>query len=487
MTEEEQIRHGRLKKMLESGMDPYPSRSHRSHTNREVIDDFDELIASNAEITVCGRIRAIRKHGGISFIKLQDASGYIQIVLHKQDLNDVIFDNFHDVSDIGDLYEFHGTAFLTMRGEQSIKAKSIRVLAKSLLPLPEKWHGLSDLETKYRQRYLDLIANEDAMKIALNRAKIVKAIRKFLENDGFIEVETPILQPIAGGANARPFITHHNTLHTDLYLRIAPELYLKRLIVGGFEKIFEFARCFRNEGISTQHNPEFTQIEAYWAYATIENLMDHIDALIKTALHAVTSGSNEIIIDNTTITFENIERKTFKDVILEHSNIDIDKFTKESDLRAMMIEKGINVENVFGYGELIDTLYKHVARPKIIQPTFITDYPSAMKPLAKRRENNQFYSASAQLVVMGMEMCNAFNELNNPLEQEQIFMEQESLRERGSEEAQRIDVDYITALKHGMPPAAGYGIGIDRLTMLLTSSKTIKDVILFPALKPTDS
>lgn len=484
MTEEEQIRIQRLQKLKDQEINPYPSRSHRSHLAQEVLDNFDELEVSQAPVTVCGRIRALRKHGGISFISLQDSSGFVQVVLHKQDLGDDVFENFHTTTDLGDFYEFHGPVFFTKRGEKSIKATSMRILAKSLLPLPEKWHGLTDQEIRYRQRYLDLIANEESMDIAKARARMVRAMREYLESQDFLEVETPILQSIPGGANAKPFITHHNSLHADLYLRIAPELYLKRLVVGGFEKVYEFARCFRNEGISTQHNPEFTQIEAYWAYATIENLVDHLEGLVKTALHAITGGSDEITFDDTVISFKNIPRKTFREVILEHSAIDLDGYTDESDLRNVMMERGVNVEGVFGYGELVDTLYKHGARPKIIQPMFVTDYPSAMKPLAKRRENNPFYSASAQLVVMGMEMCNAFNELNDPIEQEERFREQEVLREQGSEEAQRIDEDYITALKHGMPPTAGYGIGIDRLAMLLTGSKTIKDVILFPTLKP---
>ncbi len=485
MNEEEKMRHARLDEIMKDGTDPYPSRAHRSHTAEEFQTSFEELEISKQSITVCGRIRAIRKHGGICFVSINDFSGVIQVVLHKQDLSDDKFEQFNEQADLGDFYEFFGPVFLTKRGEKSLRVVSIRILSKALLPLPEKWHGLTDLETRYRQRYLDLIANEESMKIAISRSKIVKAMREYLNSEGFIEVETPILQQIPGGANAKPFITHHNTLHTDLYLRIAPELYLKRLIVGGFEKIFEFARCFRNEGISTQHNPEFTQIEAYWAYATIENLMDHIEVIIKSAIHAI-SNNNEITFDGNLLSFKTIERKTFRDVVLEHTEIDIDGYTDESDLRNIMIERGINVKDVYGYGELVDVLYKHGARPNIIQPTFITDYPSAMKPLAKRRENNPHYSASAQLVVCGMEMCNAFNELNNPIEQEYRFREQEGLRARGSEEAQRIDEDYIKALKHGMPPTAGYGIGIDRLVMLLTSSSTIKDVILFPALKSVD-
>ncbi len=373
---------------------------------------------------------------------------------------------------------------MTKKGEKSIKASNWLMLAKSLLPLPEKFHGLNDIEKRYRQRYLDLIANPEVMEKAKARAKMVAAMRNFLEQEGFLEVETPILQPIPGGANARPFITHHNTLHTDLYLRIAPELYLKRLLVGGFEKIYEFARCFRNEGISPQHNPEFTQIEAYWAYANIEQLIDHISKLLLTAVKAVTNGKTSVVIDGKEISFENIPRKTFREVILEQTGIDLNEYQTEEKLKEKMHELNLEVDNVVGYGDLVDTLYKNTARPKIEQPVFVTEYPAAMKPLAKRSDSNPHYSASVQLVVLGMEMCNGFNELNDPLEQEERFKEQEALRERGSEESQRIDYDYITALKHGMPPAAGYGIGIDRLAALLTGSTNLKEVILFPTLKP---
>lgn len=483
MTEEEQIRRQRLQTLREEGISPYPARAHRSITAQKILEAFEELEQSQEKITVCGRVRAIRKHGGIAFIVLQDASGKIQVVLHKETLGESDYNHFFDTADIGDFFEFYGSVFYTKKGEESLKAETIRILAKSLLPLPEKWHGLADLETRYRQRYLDLIANEDSMKLAICRANMVRAMREYLENQDFLEVETPILQPIPGGANARPFITHHNTLHTDLYMRIAPELYLKRLVVGGMEKVYEFARCFRNEGISPQHNPEFTQIEAYWAYATIEDLMEHIEGLILSALHAITNGQNQITLDDVELNFKNIPRKTFREVVLENTQIDLDAYIDETSLRAIMEERGVKTDDIYGYGELLDALYKHGARPNVIQPTFVTDYPSAMKPLAKRRENNPRYSASAQLVVLGMEMCNAFNELNDPLEQEERFREQEALREQGSEEAQRIDDDYLTALKHGMPPTAGYGIGIDRLAMLLSGSKTIKDVILFPALK----
>ncbi len=486
MIQEERDRRGRLQAIRDAGTNPYPAESHRSKLIEEVLAEFEDLETANEEITVCGRIMALRKHGGISFFNLQDASGKIQIVLHKDTVGEEVYDNFHNQTDVGDFYECHGQAFVTKNGEKSIKVTSFRMLAKSLLPLPEKFHGLSDIEKRYRQRYLDLIANPEVMERAKARARMVTAIRNFLAHEGFLEVETPILQPIPGGANAQPFVTHHNTLHTDLYMRIAPELYLKRLLVGGFEKIFEFARCFRNEGISPQHNPEFTQIETYWAYANIEQLTDHIERLIFDAVKAVTGGKTEVKIDGNTISFVDIHRKTFRDIIFEHTKIDLNEVADEESLKKIMNQRGVNTTGVVGYGDLVDHLYKSAARPKIEQPVFVTDYPSAMKPLAKRRDNNPHYSASVQLVILGMEICNGFNELNDPLEQEERFKEQEALRIRGSEDAQRIDYNFIEALKHGMPPAAGYGIGIDRLAALLTGSTNLKEVILFPALKPVE-
>lgn len=486
MIEEERVRRDRLQAIRDAKTNPYPAQAHRSHLADQVFASFEDLEASKEAVTVAGRIRALRKHGGISFILLQDASGQIQVVLHKNTMGEETYEAFHAQADMGDFYEFRGPVMVTKKGEQSVGATSVRILAKSLLPLPEKWHGLSDVETRYRQRYLDLLSNPEVIEAAKARARMVAAMRTLLEKESFLEVETPILQPIPGGANAKPFVTHHNALHADLYLRIAPELYLKRLVVGGFEKVYEFARCFRNEGISPQHNPEFTQIEAYWAYATIEMLMDHLERLLRAACKAVT-GHEEVRVHDQTISFVNIPRKTFHDIILEHSGINLDEVTQEEELRTIMDDKGLYTKGVVGYGELVDYLYKHGARPNIVGPVFVTDYPAAMKPLAKRRDSNPHYSASAQMVILGMEMFNAFNELNDPIEQEQRFHEQEILRERGNEEGMRIDDDYITALKHGMPPTAGYGIGIDRLAALLTGSSTIKEVILFPTLKPKTS
>lgn len=483
MIPEEIARKERLYALQEKNIDPYPADVNRTHEIDEILNKFDELFESKDQITIAGRVKAIRKHGGLSFISLQDASETMQIVLHRDEIGAEEYIFFHEHADIGDFFEFTGIAFLTKKGQKSIDASSARFLSKSILPLPEKWHGLTDTEKRYRHRSLDLIANPSVMNAAKTRANMVASIRSFLKEEGFMEVETPILQPIAGGANARPFKTHHNTLHADLFLRIAPELYLKRLIIGGFEKIYEYARCFRNEGISPQHNPEFTQIELYWAYATIEDLMDHLERMLSKII-ADTIGTTEFEYQNNIISFKTpLKRLTFRDIVLKETGIDLDIAKDEKSLAKAMQKKEMDLKDSIGYGELADNLYKGYVRPNIIEPTFVTQYPSAMKPLAKRVPNTH-YSASAQLVISGMEVWNAFNEQNDPLEQEEKFKDQEKLRERGSEDAQKIDEDFLKALKHGMPPTAGYGLGIDRLASVLTNTAHLKEVILFPTLKP---
>ena len=484
MIPEEVARRERLQKIKEDGKNPYPAKANRSHMAQDVLDSFEALEKSNEAVTVAGRLTAKRKHGGLTFLLLKDTSGTIQTVLHRDAIGTEEYNEFHEESDVGDFYEFTGTAFRTRKGEPSVQIQTYRLLTKTLLPLPEKWHGLTDIEKRYRWRYLDLISNEQAMQVAKARSRMVLAIRNFLAEEDFMEVETPVLQPIAGGAAARPFTTHHNSLDHDFFLRIAPELYLKRLLVGGFEKVYEFSRCFRNEGVSPQHNPEFTQIEGYWAYATIDDLLKHIEGMIEAAVKAVT-GSLTVEAGEVTLDFTApFKRMSFHDAIEKESGIDLDQMPDEESLRSTLKEKGMHVDDIIGIGELIDHLWKTEVRPKMIQPTFITDYPASMKPLAKVRDDNPNYSEGAQLLVNGMEVMNAFNEQNDPLAQEAVFEEQERLREQGSEEAQMVDDDYVKALKHGMPPAAGYGIGIDRLAMLLTNSPNIKEVILFPTLKP---
>lgn len=484
MIPEEIARRERLENLRQAGHNPYPAEAHRSHQIKDVLSAFESLEKSKEQVFIVGRVRSLRKHGGLTFLTLEDASERVQLALKRDNLGIEDYNFFHENIDIGDFLEVSGPVFLTKKGQQSVDVLTWRLLTKALLPLPEKWHGLTDTEKRYRWRYLDLLANPEVVANARARAKIVQTMRNFLEGAGFMEVETPILQPLAGGAAARPFVTHHNTLHHDFYLRIAPELYLKRLIVGGFEKIFEFARCFRNEGISPQHNPEFTQIETYWAYATIEDLMEHLEQMLEQVALAI-HGQTEIPAGNQTLSFKTpLPRKTFHDLIQSETNIDLDQITSEEALAEEIKKLGLETEGHIGYAELVDHLWKSKVRPKIEQPTFVVDYPSEMKPLAKKRKNPR-YSASAQLVVRGMELTNAFNEQNDPLEQEEQFGEQEELRERGSEEAQSVDEDFLKALKHGMPPTAGYGIGIDRLTALMLDAPNLKEVILFPTLKPT--
>lgn len=484
MIEEELMRRARLQKLADAGVDPYPAEGSRTHTTQDFLNAFDSLETDKTVVSLVGRIKTLRKHGGLTFLTVQDEAGIVQFAVRKDNLGEDGYAFFHDTIDMGDFLEASGTAFVTKKGEKSLDVASYKLVAKTLLPLPEKWHGLSDTETRFRKRYLDLLANEPSVEFARARARMVAALRTFLEEESFMEVETPILQPIAGGAAARPFVTHHNALDHDFYLRIAPELYLKRLLVGGFEKVYEYARCFRNEGISPQHNPEFTQIEAYWAYATIDDLLEHFERMFAKVVPAV-SGSMQISHGEVTLDFSNITRMTFHDAIQAETGIDIDALETEDAVRDALASKGIKGgEKLVGMSELLDHLWKQAVRPTLVQPTFILDYPAAMKPLAKVRPENPRYSAGAQLVVAGIELVNAFNEQNDPIVQEDVFNEQEKLREQGSEEAQMVDHNYLNALKHGMPPAAGYGIGIDRLAMLLTGASTIKEVILFPTLRP---
>jgi lysyl-tRNA synthetase class 2 len=360
------------------------------------------------------------------------------------------------------------------------------MLAKALLPLPEKWHGLTDTEARYRHRHLDLIANAEVRALFKKRSLVVSTIRHFLEEEGFMEVETPILQTVAGGASARPFTTHHNALDLDLSLRVAPELFLKRLVVGGFEKVFEVARCFRNEGVSFQHNPEFTQVEFYWAFADYHQLLDLSERLLATLVRTVTGGNTTVERDGVTLDFAKPARSNFYDLVREHAGVDLATADTEEKLKAAMHAAGLSVDTdgIVGYGDLCDELYKKYVRPSIIQPTFVLDYPAEMIPLAKRLPNEPRKIATLQLVVQGMELIKAYNELNDPLEQEDRFLEEARKKDSGSAEAQPADMEFVEALKHGLPPTAGFGMGIDRLCTVLLGVHGIKEVILFPTMRP---
>ncbi len=489
---EREVRIGRLRSLEKHGIDPYPSDVKRTHDVSAVLKAFDDFLASQEQVTIAGRARALRNIGALTFLRLEDESGLMQAVLRKDDLGDA-YKTFSDHADVGDFFEVTGTAFVTKTGEKSVLVSSIRFLAKALLPLPEKWHGLQDVETRYRHRELDLISNSAVRQKFIVRSKLISSLRRYLDEQNFLEVETPILQAIPGGANARPFVTHHNALDADLYLRIAPELYLKRLIAGGFEKVYEIGRLFRNEGIDYAHNPEFTTIELYWAYVPSKDFFVNFleDVMRHVIQESVGTLSVAYLEETQPIDFAaKWPRKTFREAILEVTGIDIDEHRTVESLIAAVRATDLKIDfgNCFGIGEHYDQLYKKTARAQIYQPTWIFDYPVELKPLAKESPDDPTKSASAQLIIAGAEIINAYyHELNNPIDQRQRFVDQEALRQQGSEEAQPLDEEFLSALEHGMPPTSGMAIGIDRLVAFLTNSPSLKEVILFPTLKPKNS
>lgn len=486
MTDESIVRKERLTRLREEGIEPYPAESKRTHTAAEALAQFEALQKKRKSITLVGRVRSIRGHGGSTFAHLEDGSGRIQVYLKQDTLGEDQYRQFVELFDVGDFLEATGTPFVTKRGEKTLEVAKYRLLAKTLEPLPEKWHGLTDVEIRYRKRYLDLLANPDVHRIFETRSAVVTALREFLHGERFLEVETPVLQPIPGGASAAPFITHHNALGVDLFLRIAPELYLKRLLVGGFERVFEIARCFRNEGIDHAHNPEFTQVEFYQAYATAEDLLELTERLLLFLLDRI-GMERQFEYDGNAIKVKpQFARIRFRDAIKKYAELDIENYADQSSLLRIAQERGTDVPETASRGKIFDELFKTHVRPKLVQPTFVTDHPIELSPLAKKSAADPRYADRFQLVIGGMELVNAFSELNDPMDQRKRFEEQEQAREKGDEESQRIDEDYLEALAHGMPPAAGFGMGIDRLVMLLTNSHSIKESILFPTLKPRE-
>ncbi len=486
MIEEEAVRLERLQKIRQSGADPYPARVTRTHRTHQFVTHFDVLQKDQTVITVCGRMRTIRKHGGLTFIQLEDGSGMMQIALKRDQLGEDTYNQFHDTADMGDFIEASGTAFLTKTEQQTLNVQSYRIITKSLLPMPEKWHGLTDTEIRYRQRYLDLLSNQQVRNIFKTRAVIVRTIRAYLDRHDCLEVDTPILQEIPGGASARPFKTHHNALGADMYLRIAPELHLKRCLVGGYERVYEVARCFRNEGIDHSHNPEFTQVEGYLAYMDYEQLMVFLEEMVREVVVACGLDPTAVPFRGHTLDFQSSwPRIKFRDAILSHTKLDIEQYSDRASIAKEATKLNVPVEKTDSHATIIDNIYKTHVRPNIIQPTYLIDYPVEISPLAKRKTDDPRYVEMFQLVYGGgVENIKAFSELNDPLDQEARFTEQQVARDSGDEEAQFSDDDYVTALKHGMPPAAGFGIGIDRLTATLTDSHNLKEVILFPTLKP---
>lgn len=486
------IRLDKLSKLKTLGINPYVSNSNRDTYIGDIRKNFD--IKQNQEVTVAGRIISIRNHGKLTFMDIEDQTDKIQLYIKKDKLipanyanSEVDYENLN-LLDAGDFIESQGIVTKTRRGEISVESQKIRLLTKSLRPLPTSWDGLRDIETRYRQRYADMAINKNVRDVFIKRTLIVDTIRNFLNNKGFIEIETPTLQPIYGGASARPFKTYHNALGHEFYLRISNELYLKKAIVGGFEKVYEFARDFRNEGIDKTHNPEFTMLEFYWAYANYEDLMKLVQDLMTEILIKI-HGSTRFKFKGIELDFTPpYPRKTFKEVILENTGIDIDKATYQDIVDLIKQKKlDIDISNNPPLKDILDEFYKHTCRKKIIQPIYLIDYPYEMIPLAKRKEDDPTKIATFQLVCAGIEIVKAYNELNDPIDQkERMLQEQEFLDQQKSQEAHPIDYDFIRALEYGMPPTAGCGIGIDRLTLLVLDQENIKDVIMFPTTGPED-
>lgn len=477
-----QVRLQKLKDLKAKGINPFGQKYNCSHNSEQIHENFDEL--ENEQVKIAGRIMAIRGHGKAGFFDVQDFNGKIQIYIKKDKVSEETFE-LYKLLDIGDIVGIEGSVFKSKRGEISISLEKLTLLSKSLRPLPEKWHGLKDMDIRYRQRYLDLIANPEVKQTFLMRSKIISSMRHFLDERGFVEVETPILSPLAGGAAAKPFITHHNALDIDLYLRIATELYLKRLIVGGFEKVYEIGKDFRNEGISIKHNPEFTMIELYQAYADYKDMMELTENMIAYVAKEVL-GTTKIMYQGEEIDLTPPwTRMTMVEAVKKYTNIDFDEI--KTDEEARKIGKELNIEEVGNEdtkGKVLNLIFEEKVEDKLLQPTFIYDYPIEISPLAKKKEDNPMLTYRFEAFVTRRELGNAFSELNDPIDQKERFLNQLKEREAGDEEAHVYDEDYINALEHGMPPAGGLGIGIDRLVMLLTDSYSIRDVILFPTMKP---
>jgi lysyl-tRNA synthetase, class II len=488
----EEIRKARLEKLelLKSqGVDPYPVDPKQEITVLEAGERFNEL-EEGKSVYMVGRILSLREQGKLIFLDFDDGTGRFQALLRKgEPTSEEAFELFEKAFDIGDFIELKGTLFLTKSSQKTILVEDLRMLSKSLRPLPEKWHGLQDVEMRFRERELDILSDPEVKERFVVRSKVVSSMRRFLDDKGFLEFETPVLQTIPGGANARPFVTHHNALDIDLYLRIATEIHLKRLIVAGYPKVYEIGRLFRNEGIDHAHNPEFTTLEMYWAYVGKEEYLSFLEGLMK---HVVQSsvGSDKIPYKDTQIDFsEAWPRLTFREAVLEASGIDIDTYSDTAELEKAVKEKGLDVDfsNAIGLAEYFDQLFKKTARAAITKPTWILDYPLPLKPLANRSPDDSTKSASAQLIIHGDEIINTYyHELHDPIDQRERFIEQEKFREEGSEEAQRIDEQFIKSLEYGMPPTSGVGIGIDRLVMLLTNTENVKEVIAFPTLRPKE-
>jgi len=474
--------------LRQMGKNPYTSISKRDTKCAEFMDANEYLLAPEIEekkseklFTVAGRVKFLRLMGKAAFAKIEDESGVMQIYYSKNDLGDW-FGELAKLVEVGDIVEVNGFAFVTKTGELTLHAQGMEILTKAVNQLPEKFHGLTDMETRYRQRYLDLIMNREVLDTLKTRSRVVSLVRRFFETEGFLEVETPMLHPIAGGATARPFITHHNALGEDRYLRIAPELYLKRLIVGGFEAVFEINRSFRNEGIDHTHNPEFTMIEFYRAYKNYEYLMELTEKLFGYLIESLNLPS-QIAIGDYEVDFTKFSKVDYVKSLTDIGGVPAEATKDRDSIKAYLKSKGVEFEEKSNYGELLGELFDNFVEKKLINPTFVTGFPVEISPLAKRSEANPEITDRFELFIAGREIANGFNELNDPVDQYGRFKKQVEAKAAGNVEANDMDEDFVEALKYGMPPTAGQGIGIDRLVMLLTGQESIKDVILFPAMR----
>ena len=483
INEQMQNRIYKMHKIEEHGWRPFGRRFEWTHRSADVKEQFEALAETEAEVKMAGRVMAIRGHGKTCFMDMQDKTGRMQLYVRKDVLGEEDY-SLVKMMDIGDTIGVTGIPFRTHMGEVSIKVVKMEMLSKSLRPLPEKWHGLKDIETRYRQRYVDLIVNPEVRDTFVKRSQIIRSVREVLDSHDFLEVETPILNTIAGGAAARPFISYHNALDMQVYMRIAPELYLKRLIVGGMDRVYELGRVFRNEGIDNRHNPEFTSVEIYQAFADYRDMMDLTEeVVVKTAMK---------VLGTTKITYEGVEielaspwkRISMIDAVKEYSGKDFTNVTDLEEARAMAKELNVPVEPSFGIGKIINACFEEYVEDKLIQPTFITGHPKEISPLAKSNPENPEITDRFEAYIYGREICNGFTELNDPIDQRERFLKQVEERANGDEEANMMDEDFVNALEYGLPPTGGLGIGIDRLVMFLTDSSTIRDVLFFPTMKP---
>nr|WP_240377860.1 lysine--tRNA ligase [Bacillus piscicola] len=483
-----QVRREKMQALLEQGVDPFGQKFERTHTASSMTDEFDSYSKEELEeqegkqISIAGRVMTKRGKGKAGFAHIQDLSGQVQVYVRKDQVGEEAYELFQN-TDIGDFIGVTGTAFKTKVGELSVKVNHYELLSKALRPLPDKFHGLKDVEQRYRQRYLDLIVNPEVRSTFVTRSKIMQSMRRYLDDKGFLEVETPMLHSIPGGAAARPFITHHNALDMELYIRIAIELHLKRLIVGGLEKVYEIGRVFRNEGISTRHNPEFTMIELYEAYADYEDIMDLTESLI--------AHIAEEVLGTTKITYGEYEvdltppwrRVHMADVIKEETGVDFWEEMSDEKARSLAKEHKVPITETMSAGHVMNEFFEHFVEDKLIQPTFVYGHPTAISPLAKKNADDSRFTDRFELFIVGREHANAFTELNDPVDQRQRFEAQVLEREQGDDEAHMMDTDYLEAMEYGLPPTGGLGIGIDRLVMLLTNAASIRDVLLFPQMR----